>query len=185
MDLPTEEEFIAQSRALQPDAIDGFIKLKLVHADRTTLIVPDLLAADLGGLKWFQPKFFYGCLLSFLDGYAAGNIQVELSSGSFVRVTLTSGGFVASLSDSSQVFRCVISGAPDPVRDATGTCSLKEDYDFLLDLFHHTTNEAVDAINASRHFRGSRWNVQGTRELKNVEYAYFRSEEHTSELQSQ
>lgn len=65
---------------------------------------------------------------------------------------------------------------PDGVAlEADGTCSLEPGGDFLLDLFHHTTAEAVEAINASGHFRGSRWNVQGTRELKNVEYAYFTS----------
>ena len=58
---------------------------------------------------------------------------------------------------------------------ADGTCTLKADGDLLLHLFHHTTSEFARAIAASGHFRGSRWNIQGTRELKNVEYAYFTS----------
>lgn len=171
----TEHEYIAHCRDLRPDTVDGYIKLKLVHSEATSLVVPDMLAADLGGMRWFQPKFFYGCRLAFLDGFAAASVGIELSNGSLVDITLTSGGFVASLSDSSQVFRCLISPLPSAALVADGTCTLEADGDFLLNLFHHTTKEAVEAINASGHFRGSRWNVQGTRELKNVEYAYFTS----------
>ncbi|MBU0589179.1 MAG: hypothetical protein KJ852_16540 [Gammaproteobacteria bacterium] len=175
MNHPTEEEYIAHCRELRPNSIEGYIKLKLVHAANASLIVPDLLAAELGGMKWFQPKFFYGCQLSFMDGFAAADVGIELCSGSLVQVTLISGGLVASLSDSSQVFRCLISGSENLVQAADGTCSLGADGDLLLNLFHHTTNEAVDAIHASGYFRGSRWNVQGTRELTNVGYAYFTS----------
>lgn len=175
MSHPTEQEYIAHCREFRPDVIEGFIKLKLVHAEATSLIVPDLLAANLNRMRWHQPKFFYGCRLSFLESFAAADISIELSSGALVHVTLTSGGFVASLSDSSQVFRCLISVVAGSTLEADGTCSLGPDGDFLLDLFHHTTKEAAEAISASGHFRGSRWNVQGTRELKNVEYAYFTS----------
>lgn len=175
MSHPTEQEYIAHCRELHPNAVDGYIKLKLVHSEAASLVVPDMLAANLGGMRWFQPKFFYGCRLSFLDGFAAASIGIELSNGSLVDVTLTSGGFVASLSDSSQVFRCLILPLPSVALVADGTCSLEADGDFLLNLFHHTSKEAVEAINESGHFRGSRWNVQGTRELKNVEYAYFTS----------
>ena len=175
MSHPTEAEYTAHVRELRPETADGFIKLKLVHAEGTSLLVPDLLAADLGGMRWFQPKFFYGCQLSFLEGFAAADISIELSGGSLVSVTLTSGGFVASLGDSSQVFRCLISGAGGTALVGDGTCTLKSDGDLLLNLFHHTTPEFAAAIKASGHFRGSRWNIQGTRELKNVEYAYFTS----------
>lgn len=82
---------------------------------------------------------------------------------------------LAARCDASQVFRCLISPLGGRAFVPDGTCSLGEDGDLVLNLFHHTTNDAVEAINSSGHFRGSRWNVQGTRELKNVEYAYFTS----------
>src|SRR4051794_27019951 len=88
---PTEDEYIAHVRELHTNAIDGFIKLKLVHAEGTSLLLPDLLAADLSGMEWFQPKFFYGCRLSFLKGFSAADIGIELSNGALVNVTLTSG----------------------------------------------------------------------------------------------
>lgn len=113
MNSPTEAEFIDHWREMRPNVIDGFIKLKLVHAEGTSLLVPDLLAADLGGMRWFQPKFFYAPQLSFWEGYAAANIGIEVSGGPLVNVTFTSGGFVASLSDSSQVYRCMISAPGD------------------------------------------------------------------------
>lgn len=175
MSHPTEAEYIEHCRVLRPNAIDGYIKLKLVHAEATSLVVPDLLAADLEGMRWFQPKFFYGCRLSFLDGFAAADIGIELSNGSLVDVTLTSARFIAALSDSSQVFRCLISPLGGAALVADATCSVDSSGDFLLDVFHHTTDEAATAIKSSGYFRGSRWNVQGTRELKNVEYAYFTS----------
>jgi len=172
---PTEQEYIAHYRELHPSALEGFIKLKLVHSEATSLVIPDFLAANLDGMRWFQPKFFYGCTLSFFDRSAAATIRIELSSGSLVEVTFVSSGLVTSLSDSSQVYECVFSQLSGTRFVADGTCSRREDGDFLLRLFHHTTNEAAEAINSSGHFRGSRWNVQGTRELKNVEFAYFTS----------
>ena len=175
MNSPTETEFIDHWREMRPNVIDGLIKLKLVHTEKTSLLVPELLVADLGGMRWFQPKFFYAPQLSFLDGYSAAEIGIEVSGGSLVNVGFTSGGFVASLSDSSQVYLCVISAPADLARSAVGTCSLEPSGDFRLDLFHHTTDLAAQAIQASGHFRGSFWNMQGTRELKNVAYAYFTS----------
>jgi hypothetical protein len=172
---PTAAEFIHHWREMRYNVIDGFIKLKFVHAKGTSLLVPDLLAADLGGMRWFQPKFFYAPRLSFWEGYSAAEIDIELSGGPLVNVSFTSGGFVASLSDSSQVYRCLISAPADLARSADGTCSLEPSGDFRLDLFHHTTDQAAQAIQSSGHFRGSSWNIQGTRALKNVSYAYFTS----------
>lgn len=175
MNSPTEAEFIDHWREMQPNVIDGFIKLKLAHAEKTSLLVPELLAADLGGMRWFQPKFFYAPQVLFGDGFSAAKISIEVSGDSLVHVFVTSGGLVASLDDSSKVYRCVISAPADFARSADGTCSLESSGDFRLDLFHHTTDEAAQAIQSSGHFRGSNWNIQGTRALKNVTYAYFTS----------
>lgn len=172
---PTEQEYIAHFRTLNQNVIDGYIKFKLVHGEGTSLLVPDLLVADLDGLRWLQPKLFYACQLSFFSYFSAACINMELSSGSLVQVALTSGGSVASLDDSSKVFRCLISTSEGTNLMADGKCSLHSSGDFLLDLYHHTTQKAVTEINKAGHLRGSRWNIQGTRELKNVEYAYFTS----------
>ena len=129
MEPPVEVEFIKQHRALYSNAVDGYIKLKLVHATPATVVVPDLLAANLHGMKWFEPKFFYACSLTFFEGFAAGNINIELSTGALVRVTLTSGQYVGALNDGSQVYRCLILGVPDLFAHSAGTCSLATDGD--------------------------------------------------------
>jgi hypothetical protein len=173
---PTEAQYLEHVRDMERNVVDGYVKIKLVHAGSVTLLVPDLLAVEIGGdLKWFQPKFFYACRLSFFDSFAAASIDLELSSGAHVRVTLTSDQLLASLNDGAQVYRSLISSPNGLLSDAAGSCSLMDDGDFLLTLFHHTTDAAAQAIGASGHFRGSSWNVQGTRELKNVAYAYFTS----------
>jgi len=171
----TEAEIAEHWRKTRPNVIDGFIKLKLVHESGASLLVPDLLAADLDGMRWFQPQFFYAHQFAFVDGVAMADFRVEVSGGPLVNIWFAAGGFVASLADSSQVYRCLISGPPNLADHAVGTCSLQASGDFHLDLFHHTTNEAAEAIRKSGHFRGSAWNIQGTRELQNVAYAYFTS----------
>lgn len=85
--------------------------------------------------------------------------------------------FVRRFSDGSHLFRCFISGTrPDVLAQlAAGDCEITPDNDILLTLFHHTTPASVQAITKSGHFKGSPWNVQGTRKLQNIEYAYFTS----------
>jgi hypothetical protein len=175
LDDPTEAELNEHWRTTRPNVVDGFVKLKLVHAAGTSLLLPDLLAADIGGMRWFQPKFFTAPLLSFLDGFAVADFGIDITNGPPLSVRVCSGGYVGTLSDCSQVFRCLISGPPNFAQYSDGTCSAEAGGDFLLELFHHTTDASAEAIRASAHFRGSAWNVQGTRKLKNVAYAYFTS----------
>lgn len=170
-----EQKILAEVRAREGVA-EGMIKLKLIHAHGFSLILPDLLAADVGGWKWFQPKFFTACLLSFLDGFALGRLWIDLSEEPpRLQIEFSSGQLVRTFDDGSQLYRCYISGMTDLAALATGTCSVDDNNELLLDLFHHTTTEAREAIVASGHFRGSSWNVQGTKKLENVSYAYFTS----------
>jgi hypothetical protein len=174
-DPQTDAAVIDDRRKAFGGAIDGYIKLKLIHAGGVSLVLPEFLVADLGGMKWFQPKFFYPCVLSFFDGFATCQLSIELSEGTLVHVFLTSGGFVTSLDDCSQIFRCIISNANHLDQEVVGRCTLDQADDFLLHLFHHTNVDSLNSILASGHYRGSSWNIQGTRKLKNVEYAYFTS----------
>lgn len=45
----------------------------------------------------------------------------------------------------------------------------------LVGPVHHTTAKAAASIRSSQQFRGSSWNIQGNRNLKNVSYIYFTS----------
>ena len=161
---------------LEPDAPAGLIKLKLIHARGFSVLLPDLLAAHIGGWRWFQPKFFTACMLAFRDGHSVGTLWIDLAEqGPRVCVRFSSEHFIRRFGDGAQLFRCSISGPPDLASFAAGTCTLSEDHDVLLDLFHHTTDQARDGIRESEHFRSSPWNIQGTKKLNNVGYVYFTS----------
>jgi hypothetical protein len=174
-DSPTEAAVIDNWRTACGDAIDGYIKLKLLHARGVSLVLPEFLVADLGGMKWLQPKFFYPCTLGFFDSFCTCHIGIELSDGTLVHTFFSSSGFVTSLNDRSQIFRCIISNTKDLGQATVGRCTLDQSGDFLLHLFHHTNIDSLNLIHKSGHYRGSPWNIQGTRKLKNVEYAYFTS----------
>lgn len=65
---------------LREEAIhEGYVKVKLAHARGFTVLLPDLLIADLGGWRWFQPQYFSAPLLSFFDdaGHAVFNVEPE------------------------------------------------------------------------------------------------------------
>jgi hypothetical protein len=154
---------------------EGYVKLKLVHARGFSLLLPDLLIADFDGWRWFQPQFFSAPLLSFIGdaGYAQFNVEPRL--GVKLLVGITRDRLVRSYVDGSFLYRCRIAGPKRLRTYAAGTCLLNDDHTIWLDLFHHTTASAASSIRASGHFRGSRWNIQGTKKLVNVEYAYFTS----------
>lgn len=160
----------------EPDVHAGFIKLKLIHARGFSVLLPDLLAADINGWRWFQPKFFTACMLAFLDGHSVGTVWVDLAEqGSRLCVRFSSEHFIRRFDDGAQLFRCSISGPSELASFAAGTCTVGEDHEVLLDLFHHTTDQARDGIRQSEHLRASPWNVQGTKKLYNVGYVYFTS----------
>ena len=154
----------------------GLIKVKLVHAHGFSVLLPDLVVADIGGWKWFQPRFFTACTMAFLDDESIGTLWIDFHErDSRFCVRFSSKDFVRRFDDGAQLFRCSISGPADLASLAAGTCDPCDDDDLLLDLFHHTTEQAREGIRQSGHFRASPWNVQGTKKLANVGYAYFTS----------
>ena len=99
----------------------GFVKLKLAHAQGFSLILPDLLIIAFNGWRWFQPKYFSACNLSFLDegGYAQWN--VEPVPGVKLLVAITRDRLVRSYPDGSFLYRCHIAGPARLKAHATGT----------------------------------------------------------------
>lgn len=172
-----EQHFLAESGA-GDDVVEALLKVKLAHAEGTTLLVPDLIAADLNGWHWFAPKFFTACWLQFAGQFGVAAIGVDFSeAGPRVLVKFASTQFVRRYEDGAQLYRCFVCGARAAalMAQAAGRCEVSEAHDILLTLHHHTTDAAASAIAQSRHFRGSAWNIQGTRKLRNVEFAYFTS----------
>ncbi|MCW2236827.1 hypothetical protein [Azospirillum canadense] len=161
---------------LRGEAIhEGYVKVKLAHARGFTVLLPDLLIADLGGWRWFQPQYFSAPLLSFFDDAGHAEFNIEPAPGVKLLIGITRDRLVRSYADGSFLYRCRLAGPKRLKAFAAGTCSLDANHTVWLDLFHHTSADAAAAIRASEHFRGSRWNIQGTKRLTNVEYAYFTS----------
>lgn len=154
---------------------EGLIKITLVHARGFSLILPSILVVNLEGWRWFQPQYFSACLLSFIEEEAYAQFNIEPKPGVKLLVGITRDRLVRRNADGSFIYRCRISGPRMLKAYATGTCLVDADHTIWLDLFHHTSAEAKAAILKSCHFRGSRWNIQGNKRLKNVEYVYFTS----------
>jgi hypothetical protein len=157
-------------------AYSGLIKLKLVHADGFSLILPELIVIEIDGWKWFQPKFFSPSLISILDeGNAYCQFNVDTDTDARLFIGLTKDQLLRQYVDGSQVYKCQVSGPAALDGFASGKCNVDENSDIKLQLFHHTLPETISKIRDCGYFLGSPWNVQGNKKLVNVAYAYFTS----------
>lgn len=161
---------------------DGFVKLYLGHSVRGSVLAPAQLFAKAGPWRFFQPSFFGPCLIGFEvePGLHTADLSVDVASprggnSTRVLVRLRSADRVKVYDDGAQLYRCVIEGPADLARYAAGRCAPLSDGDFGLRLFHHTNPEAYASIVASHELWSSSWNLQGTRQLRNVSYVYFTS----------
>lgn len=150
----------------------GFLKCKLGHAHGYSVIVPDQLFLEGDPLTWIQPLCFTPNLIYKTENDIDCFFHVDISMSQTVRVNFSDIGFIRCLDDGSQLFRCKITGCEDLGSYATGSAFWDGDSP-VLNLFHHTTDEARRSIIGGQEVWGSRWNIQGNKELGNVGYAYF------------
>lgn len=68
---------------------EGFIKVKLVHARGFSVLLPDLVFAEIDGWRWFQPQYFSPCLLSFQDDAVYAQLNVDTDNGARLFVGFT------------------------------------------------------------------------------------------------
>lgn len=106
---------------------EGFIKVKLVHARGFSVLLPDLVFAEIDGWRWFQPQYFSPCLLSFQDDAVYAQLNVDTDNGARLFVGFTGDHLLRQLPDGSSVYRCRITGPFDLPRVATGTCVVEPD----------------------------------------------------------
>jgi len=154
---------------------EGLIKVKLAHARGASVLLPDLIALDLGRPFCYQPKFFTASLMSFLGEGAYAQFGLDTDTGAPLTVGFTRDQLVRHCLDGAQIYRCRVAGPENLRKFAAGTCAISDNGEVTLDLFHHTAPATVDKIKHCGYFIGSKWNIQGTRELSNVAYAYFTS----------
>lgn len=149
-------DLMAAFPAKDAPSFEGFIKFKLAHGLGYSVFLPDALFLPRGDeWRWFEPKMFDPPVLSFYHGAAYAQFAVETSGGDDVLVATTNDRFVARFDDRSQIFRCRVAGHPDLLDRSTGRAHQRSDGGFDLDLFHHTTQVALEAIQAS----GEVWGV--------------------------
>lgn len=154
---------------------DGFIKCKLLHAEGFSIIVPDQIYFQKERLFWIQPLFFSPNLIFFTDEDSICTIYVDISFGRILRIRFNSSDFIRRFDDKSELFQCKFLGPPDIREYSTGEAYLDENNTPFLKLFHHTVKDAVEGIKTSGHFRLSKWNIRGNKELTNVGFVYFTS----------
>lgn len=161
---------------------DGLVKLRLGHAAFGSILLPELILIKLAGWRFYQPSFFGPPVLGFNvePGIHVARFSVDVGSPRETEPTrliveFRSDGLVRRYDDGSQLYRCVVEGPSRLVRYASGRCRPRADGDFDILLLHITNPAAFAGIRSSGELRSSRWNLQGTRELINVAYAYLTS----------
>lgn len=152
----------------------GLIKCKLIHARWGTVIIPDQIFLGHDATKWIQPLNFMPCvLLRIDDDDMRASVYVDISCGNTIRVDFSHSDLVQKANDGSELFNCRITGPENLDNFSTGTARLNHEGHPELLLYHHTSDGTKPLIEQSKHFRGSKWNIQGSKELVNVQYVYF------------
>lgn len=164
------------------ERFEGLVKLRLGHAVFGSMLLPELIFAKLGGWRFYQPSFFGPPILGFNvePGLHVSRFNVDVGSPRETNlnrliIAIRSDGLIRRYYDGAQLYRCVIEGPSRLLRYSAGRCLPRTDGDFDLFLSHITNPDAFAGIRCSGALRSSRWNLQGTRELANVAYAYLTS----------
>jgi hypothetical protein len=154
----------------------GLIKVKLAHGVDRSLLLPDaVFAKGPAGLCWYQPKYFSACMLEFLDHQAFAQLDISFDNGSRSIVQFRRDSLERHMADGSALYRCEMLAGLEALGEPTGRARKEETGELSVRVFHHTTPETRRKIRECGYLLGSRWNIQGTRELTNVEYVYFTS----------
>lgn len=156
----------------------GFIKVRLLHREGASVLLPEVLVIEDGDLHWVQPQFFNACVIVFGDD-PTGTIGLSAADRHGRDLAITArfqrSDRIGGDQDRSEVYRCSLE-SDYPIEDlTTGRALVRTDGGIDLLAHHHTTAASLDAILASGEVWGSPWNYQGVRKLTNVAYAYFTS----------
>ena len=154
--------------------IFGYIKCKLAHASQFSVIIPDQVYFNWGGeLCWIQPYNFLPCRLFNFEEYIQCDVSFDISFGYSVNARFKDSDLIKNYEDGSQLFSCELT-VPEDIGDySIGRAEIDSERNVYIELFHHTKPEIKELILQSKKLLGSKWNIQGSKELKNSEYVYF------------
>jgi len=159
---------------LQEHQHAGLIKCKLIHARWGSVIIPDQIYLGHDATRWIQPLNFMPCILDRIDDDdIQARVSVDISCGNTIKVEFAHSDLIQKANDGSELFQCRITGPANLTNFATGDSRLNHQGQPELRLYHHTSDATKPLIEQSKNFRGSKWNIQGNKELCNVHYVYF------------
>ncbi len=154
--------------------ISGYIKCKLAHTENASVIIPDQIFFNWDGqLRWIQPFNFLPCVLAKEENYIVCDVYFDISCGYAAMARIFDRDFVRDYDDGSQLFKCKLLVPDDIGAHAIGDAVLRDGFEITLQLFHHTKPEKVELIKRSGVLLGSRWNIQGNKELEDSDHVYF------------
>ncbi|MBS1867975.1 MAG: hypothetical protein JSS69_18850 [Acidobacteria bacterium] len=154
--------------------IEAIIKIKLVHGEGKSVLMPDMLFVSLDGQwRWIQSRFFSPPIIDFDGDDAFGTLRLDLHADVPAYVGIRKSDLITCLDDSSFLYRCQVDVTPAILERHAGMCRRRQDGGFDIRLFHHTNGNARESILKCRYFLGSTWNLQGSKRLQNIEYVYF------------
>ena len=155
---------------------NGYVKCKLIHSECDSIIFADqiFLPNNDSLFYWIQPLTIFANLLceDKENEIIYCMFHADISCGNTLRVDFSSNDWIRNFDDNSSLFKCIINGPENLYDYATGTGYFFNETPYLT-LFHHTTPECKSLILNSKFLKASRWNIQGTKILSNIHYAYF------------
>jgi len=153
----------------------GLVKCRLVHS-QDSVIMPDLIFIKTkdNNFIWFQPFTFFINLLVEEEDIIRTGVCVDISAGNTLKIVFTNKDWIRNFDDDSSLFNCQIYGPQDIEMYSTGTGYFENWVPYIF-LYHHTTKTTIQKIHKSQCLKGSKWNIQGTREIKNINYFYLTS----------
>jgi hypothetical protein len=155
---------------------NGYVKCKLMHGANGSILVPDLVfyqVQENGEFKWIQPLAFRANQIYFLDDDAQAHIMIDISCETTVTIKFNKSNFLKKLNDNSELYECNILSSLDITGHYTGEGFFNENNVPFIKAYHHTSNDSANKIKDCGYLKNSKWNIGGTKELRNVGYVYF------------
>lgn len=159
----------------------GYVKIRLGHSERGSILIPDTIFIKSGAWRFFQPSFFGPPVFSFNVEPSLDFVTFSVDVGSpradkMKRLILhiRSDELERRYADGAMLYRCLVHGSGNFSQISSGRCLQMPSGEFCVRVFHHTDKKGFAGISSSGEIWSSSWNLRGTtHKLTNVAYAYF------------
>jgi hypothetical protein len=141
-----------------------------------SFVLPDILMVSGKRRSFYSPQFFHPNLIGrFGDDGSADfcKIHVEVLGKVDMEIVFFRSKVIKHCPDGSFIYKCRFRLVDAKVLPPPQGEWRKRGGQFELALYHHTTEVGAKGIRDSSELWSSHWNIQGTKELKNIAYVYF------------